>query len=134
MSFLSRIGFVETNEQERERLARAPEGSINHYLSTLPVNVPEWPQDLLIQLPWAPPRTNQTYRILVVPIAFRKNLLPEGVEEGPLPHKLHHGSWTCAVVYSDHPNYPVGGHRIVVSAAEIARGTQVAIETASTPF
>ncbi|MFG2684175.1 hypothetical protein ACGFYH_35740, partial [Streptomyces sp. NPDC048392] len=45
MSFLSRIGFVETEEQERTRLAQASEGSLNHYLSTLPVTglVPdEW--------------------------------------------------------------------------------------------
>ncbi|ELP66282.1 hypothetical protein ACOT81_38670 [Streptomyces sp. WI04-05B] len=125
MSFLSRIGLIETEEQERARLAQAPEGSINHYLSTLPVTIEEWPKDLLVELPWEPPRTDRPYRVVVVPIEFRKDALPEGVEEEPLPRKLHSGSWTCAVVFSDHPSYPVGGYRIVVSAAEIARGRKV---------
>ncbi|MFE6939594.1 hypothetical protein [Streptomyces chartreusis] len=56
-----------------------------------------------------------------MPIEFRKDLLPEGVEEEPLPRKRHSGSWTCAVVYSTHPSYPAGGFRIEVPAAEIAR-------------
>ncbi|WP_328689858.1 hypothetical protein OHA74_12215 [Streptomyces phaeochromogenes] len=125
MSFLSRIGFIETEEQERARLAQAPEGSINHYLSTLPVTIEEWPKDLLVELPWEPPRTDRPYRIVAVPIEFRKDALPEGVEEEPLPRKLHSGSWMCAVVFSDHPSYPVGGFRIDVPAAEIARGRRV---------
>ncbi|WP_338675949.1 hypothetical protein V1460_25495 [Streptomyces sp. SCSIO 30461] len=125
MSFLSRIGFIETEEQERTRLAQAPESSLNHYLSTLSVTIEEWPKDLLVELPWEPPRTNQSYRVVVVPIEFRKDALPDGVEEEPLPHKLHSGSWTCAVVYSDHPSYPVGGYRIIVPAAELARGRKI---------
>ncbi|MDL5199656.1 hypothetical protein [Streptomyces sp. ALI-76-A] len=125
MSFLSRIGFIETKEQEQARLAQAPEGSTNHYLSTLPVTIEEWPKDLVVELPWEPPRTDQSYRVVVVPIEFRKDLLPEGVEEEPLPRKRHSGSWTCAVVYSNHPSYPVDGYRIVVPAAELARGRRV---------
>lgn len=125
MSFLSRIGFIETEEQERTRLAQAPEGSLNHYLSTLPVTMEEWPKDLLVELPWEPPRTDRPYRIVVVPIEFRQDALPEGVEEEPLPRKRHSGSWMCAVVFSDHPSYPVGGFRIDVPAAEIARGRKV---------
>lgn len=125
MSFLSRIGFIETKEQEQARLAQAPEDSTNHYLSTLPVTIEEWPKDLVVELPWEPPRTDQSYRVVVVPIEFRKDLLPEGVEEEPLPRKRHSGSWTCAVVYSNHPSYPVGGYRIVVQAAELARGRRV---------
>ncbi|WP_329142919.1 hypothetical protein OIU91_04465 [Streptomyces sp. NBC_01456] len=125
MSFLSRIGFIETEEQERARLAQAPEGSLNHYLSTLPVTIDEWPKDLLVELPWEPPLTSQSYRVVVVPIEFRKDALPEGVEEEPLPRKRHSGSWMCAVVFSDHPSYPVGGFRIDVPAAEIARGRKV---------
>ncbi|MFF8917494.1 hypothetical protein ACF08M_30340 [Streptomyces sp. NPDC015032] len=125
MSFLEKIGFIETAEQERERLAQAPEGSINHHLSALPVNISEWPQDLLIQLPWEPPRTDQKRAVVVVPFQFHSDLRPEGVEEEPLPHKLHSGSWDCIVVSSDHPSYPVGGHHTVVSAAEIVRGTKV---------
>lgn len=125
MSFLSRIGFIETKEQEQARLAQAPEDSTNHYLSTLPVTIEEWPKDLVVELPWEPPRTDQSYRVVVVPIEFRKDLLPEGVEEEPLPRKRHSGSWTCAVVCSNHPSYPVGGYRIVVPAAELARGRRV---------
>ncbi|MGW3202290.1 hypothetical protein ACWDBD_48955 [Streptomyces sp. NPDC001118] len=125
MSFLSRIGFIETEEQEQTRLAQAPEGSLNHYLSTLPVTIEEWPKDLVVELPWQPPRTDQSYRVVVVPIEFRKDLLPEGVEEEPLPRKRHSGSWTCAVVFSTHPGYPAGGFRIVVPAAELARGWKI---------
>ncbi|MFD4946990.1 hypothetical protein ACFWNT_31810 [Streptomyces sp. NPDC058409] len=125
MSFLEKIGFIETAEQERERLAQAPEGSINHHLSTLPVNISEWPQDLLIQLPWEPPRTDQKRTVVVVPFQFHGDVRPEDIGEEPLPRKLHSGSWDCIVVSSDHPSYPVGGHRIVVSDAEIARGTKV---------
>ncbi|MFI5702648.1 hypothetical protein ACIA78_21700 [Streptomyces xanthochromogenes] len=127
MSFLSRIGFIETTEQEQARLASAPEGSTNHYLSTLPVTIETWPKDLLVELPWQQPRTDQSYRVVVVPIEFRKDLLPEGVEEEPLPRKRHSGSWTCAVVYSNHPSYPAGGYRIVVPAAELARGWRIDI-------
>ncbi|MFD8609490.1 hypothetical protein [Streptomyces sp. NPDC059631] len=125
MSFLSRIGFVETAEQEQARLAQAPGGSTHHYLSTLPVTIEEWPKDLLVELPWEPPRTDKSYRVVVVPIEFRKEALPDGVEEEPVPRKRHSGSWTCAVVYSDHPSYPVGGYRIVVPAAELARGRRI---------
>ncbi|WP_405824215.1 hypothetical protein OG705_29150 [Streptomyces sp. NBC_00838] len=130
MSFLCRIGFIETEEQERARLARGPEGSTNHYLSTLPVTIKEWPKDLLVELPWEPPRTDQAYRVVVVPIEFRKDALPGGVEEEPLPRKRHSGSWTCAVVFSTHPSYPAGGFRIIVPAAELARGRRIDLAAA----
>ncbi|MFD9602001.1 hypothetical protein [Streptomyces sp. NPDC059970] len=125
MGFFEKIGFIETEDQEQARLAQAPEGSLNHYLSTLPVTIAEWPKDLLVELPWEPPRTDQSFRVVVVPIEFRKDALPEGVEEEPLPRKRHSGSWMCVVVFSDHPSYPVGGFRIDVPAAEIARGRKV---------
>ncbi|GAA3257665.1 hypothetical protein GCM10010493_35090 [Streptomyces lavendulae subsp. grasserius] len=130
MSFLSRIGCIETEEQERTRLAQAPEGSLNHYLSTLPVTIDEWPKDLLVELPWQQPRTQQAYRVVVVPLEFREEALPEGVEEEPLPRKRHSGAWMCAVVFSDHPDYPAGGFRIDVPAAEIVRGRKVDLVTA----
>jgi hypothetical protein len=125
VEFLEKIGFIETQEQEQARLAQAPESSQNRYLSTLPVTIADWPKDLLVELPWEPPRTDRPYRVVVVPIEFRKDALPEGVEEEPLPRKRHSGSWMCAVVFSDHPSYPVGGHRIDVSDAEIARGRKI---------
>ncbi|MFJ2778181.1 hypothetical protein [Kitasatospora sp. NPDC087315] len=132
MSFLSSIGFIETEEQERTRLAQAPEGSLNRYLSTLPVTIDEWAKDLLVELPWQQPHTDRAYRIVVVPIEFREDALPEGVEEEPLPRKLHSGSWMCAVVFSDHPGYSAGGFRIDVPAAEIARGRKVDLAGALT--
>ncbi|MFE7116571.1 hypothetical protein ACFU99_14280 [Streptomyces sp. NPDC057654] len=125
MSFLSHIGLIETEEQEQARLAQAPEGSLNHCLSTLPVTIKEWPKDLLVELPWEPPRTDQAYRVVVVPIEFREDALPQDVEEEPLPRRLHSGSWTCAVVFSDHPSYPAGGFRIILPTAEIVRGRKV---------
>ncbi|MBK3584122.1 hypothetical protein JHN49_10425 [Streptomyces sp. MBT57] len=128
MSFLSRIGLIETEEQERARLAQAPEGSLNHYLSTLPVTIDEWPKDLLVELPWQQ-RTDRAHRVVVVPIEFRKDALPEGADEEPLPRKLHSGSWLCAVVFSNHPDYPVGGFRIDVPDAQIARGRKVDLAT-----
>ena len=127
MAFLELIGFVETSEQERDRLAQAPDGSINHFLSALPVTIPGWPLDLLIELPWIAPRTDRKYRVVVVPIEYQRDSLPDGVDQEPLPRKRNPGSWTCAVVSSDHPSYPVGGHRIVVTGAELARGKRISL-------
>lgn len=134
MSFLSRIGCIETEEQERARLAQAPEGSLNHYLSTLPVTIDEWPKDLLVELPGSSRARTRSYRIVVVPIEFREEALPEGVEEEPLPRKRHSGAWMCAVVFSDHPDYPASGFRIDVPAAEIVRGRKVDLATALAPL
>lgn len=125
MSFLERIGLVETVEQERDRLAQSPEGSINHALSKLPITIPEWPKDLLLELPWAATERS-THRVVVVPIDFRRDSRPQGEEETTLRQR-HSGSWACAVVASDHPSYPVGGYRIIVSAAELARGRKVTV-------
>ncbi|MFK0244529.1 hypothetical protein ACIQUM_07510 [Amycolatopsis azurea] len=128
MSFVSEIGVAESEEQERARLAQAPEGTTSHYLSTLPITITGWPQDLLVRLPWDPPHTGRSYSVVVVPITFLADPLPVGVDKEPRPGKLNSGSWGCAVVASDHPRYPVGGHRILVGADEIARGTSLSIE------
>jgi hypothetical protein len=127
MSFLERIGFIETAEQERTRLAQAPAGSRNHELSKLPVTIHQWPQDLLIELPWqATERGGQ--HVVVVPFEFRGESRPAGEEEAEsLPRRRHSGHWACAVVASDHPSYPVGGHRLSISSAELARGTRIEI-------
>lgn len=123
MSFLTRVGFLETPEQEQTRLASAPEGSISHALSHLPVVITEPLQDLLIQLPWAATdRTNA--RVVVVLIEFSPDIHPDGEDE-PRPRRRHVGHWECAVVSSDHPSYPVGGHRLSISTAELVRGTRV---------
>ena len=67
MSFLEKIGFVETAEQEAQRLAQSPEGSANHELSKLPVTIEQWPQDLLIELPWHATERGSGHRVVVVP-------------------------------------------------------------------
>lgn len=129
MSFLERVGFLETEAQEQARLALAPEGSISHALSKLPITLRGCPQDLLIELPWRD--TDKTdHRVVVVPIDYRPSARPTGDDETtPTPRRRHAGSWTCAVVYSEHPSYPVGGHRIVVGADELARGKQIELGT-----
>lgn len=123
MAFLERIGFIETEEQERERLAQAPEGSLNHELSKLPVTITGWLQDLLIELPWKATERGE-HRVVVVPIEYHGETCPAGEQE-QLPRKRHAGWWTCAVVASDHPSYPVGGHRLSIPTAELVRGTQI---------
>lgn len=42
----------------------------------------------------------------------------------------HDGSFGCIIVESGDPRYPVGGHRIDVSHAELRRGTIVTIAPA----
>ncbi|UJW28809.1 hypothetical protein L3Q67_26475 [Saccharothrix sp. AJ9571] len=125
MAFLTRTGFRETEEQERARLALAPEGSMSHYLSTLPITITEWLRDLLIELPWSATERS-AHRVVVVPIKFSPDARRESEEE-PLPRKRHSGHWECAVVSSDHPSYPVGGHRLSIAAAELARGRKISI-------
>ncbi|MFK0244528.1 hypothetical protein ACIQUM_07505 [Amycolatopsis azurea] len=122
MSFRS---FFESDEQERERLAEAPEGSSCHSLSQLPVTIREWPQDLIVALPWAA-LGRSDHHVAVVPIRFSPASRPEGPGEGLL-RKRYTGAWECVVVASDHPQYPIGGHRLSIPAAEIARGTKISI-------
>ncbi|GAA1457490.1 hypothetical protein NE857_21810 [Nocardiopsis exhalans] len=119
--------FTETAEQERERLASAPAGSKTHALSTLPVTILQWPQDLLIELPWRAIGESE-YRVVVVPFRFRAEIKPAvGRQREPRPRKRHSGSWDCIVVASDHPAYPVGGYRLSIPTIEIVRGTQIFI-------
>ena len=62
MDFRARI-VRETEEEERARLAASPEGSTNRHLSALPVRIAALPQDLLVRLPWDPPRTERPYTV-----------------------------------------------------------------------
>lgn len=128
MSFFEKIGFIETAEQERERLARAPEGSKSHALSQLPVTIEGWPEDLVIELPWAEMGlTDEPHRVVVVPFRYSPDSRPEGETDTALPHRRHAGWWDCIVVASDHPSYPVGGHRLSIPTAELVRGKRVDI-------
>lgn len=125
MSLLEKTGFIETAEQEAARLAQAPAGSKSHALSQLPVRIAQWPEDLLIELPWAEMGLNdEPHRVVVVPFRHLPDLFPEGTEP-PTPRHRHSGWWDCIVVASTHPSYPVGGHRLAIPSAELARGTQI---------
>lgn len=130
MSFLEKIGFIESPEQERERLAQAPEGSTSHSLSKLPVNITGWVQDMLIELPWAErtengePHLGKEYRVVVMPFEFHSDSRPNDAEE-QTPRHRNSGWWGCAVVASNHPSYPTGGYRLSISTAELVRGKQV---------
>lgn len=129
MAFTS---LFEPVEDEQVRLAQAPEGSLNHALSKLPVTIAEWPQDLLVELPWAATERSP-HRVVVVPIKYHKESGSEQREQGQLMWR-HTGSWDCVVVYSDHPSYPVGGYHLSISAAEVARGQKAVIENTRPPF
>lgn len=134
MSFLTRIGYLETAEAERDRLAACPEGSINHELSKLPVTITGPLQDLLIELPWKHTERGEhrRHRVVVVPFEYRGDSRPESEQE-TLPRRRHAGWWACAVVASDHPSYPVGGYRLSIPTAELVRGRHIDLFAEMTP-
>ena len=111
--------LYETREAEQARLASSPEGSINHYMSQLPVQITGPLDDLMIELPaTCEPEFHKT--IVVVP--FERS--PESKRDREdAPWRRNDGSWRCLVIASDHTSYPVGGHRIVVSESQLVRGT-----------
>lgn len=129
--------LFESDEAEAARLAAAPEGSTYHSLSSLPVNIRQFPEDLLIALPQTAhgftDAEGDPARVVVVPFVYRpapREKDAEGNEverEKPLRHD---GSFGCIIVESSDPRYPVGGHRIDVSYAELRRGTIVTIAPA----
>lgn len=116
----------ETPEQEVARLNSASEGSKLHALSTLPVTIKEWPQDLVIELPWQA----TGHRVAVVPIKYHTS--PQPADE--VPRRRYDGSWDCVVVASDHPSYPVGGFHLSIPAAELVRGEKIDLFAAVAPF
>lgn len=113
--------FFEAPEAEVARLAESPVTSINHTLSTLPVNIEGDLQDLMIQMPRM--GADDTHTMIVVPFLRVKLHADEIAAQRVLPHKRHTGWWTCLVVASDNPSYPVGGYRISVPEAQLVRGT-----------
>lgn len=112
--------FFETEAQEARRLAEDPETA---HLADLPVRTRTWPQDLLIELP-------RTEQIVVVPLVFTNAPLTMTT----FPQPRWSGEWDCVIVHSEDPEHPVGSEHITVTAVEIARGTQVAIEGTGPPF
>lgn len=108
---------LETPEAEAARLAQAPEGSTNHALSSMPVTMHGNIQDLLIELPSF--EGDPQHTIVVVPFDCYRY----GAEDDPtLPRRRYNNGWSCIVVASDHPSYPVGGHRISLPEYQLRRG------------
>lgn len=110
------VKIYEDAELEVARLAAAPEGSTNHRLSALPVNIEGPLDDLVIELPSLDPDTNR--RVVVVP--FKRTGYDDTDRELPLPR--HDGYWGCIVIASNDPSYKVGGHRLDISEHELVRG------------
>lgn len=109
---------LEAPEAEVARLAQSPVGSTNHALSQMPVNIRQRIQDLMIELPHFDGDPKHT--IVVVPTESR----PYAREDQEvLPRRRHNRSWTCIVVASDHPSYPVGGYRLSLPEYQLVRGT-----------
>lgn len=88
----------ETDEQATARLAAAPEGSINHQLSKLPVTVREWPLGFVLWLP--------RVGVAVVPFEYRNP------------------GWNCIVVKGNEA-YGVGGYSLSISDDEIRRAERI---------
>lgn len=116
----------EDPELEVARLAAAPEGSRNHVLSTLPVNIAGVLEHRLIEIPSA---TMNGHTVVVLPT---EQWLPPS-ERGQLPWKRHRGSWRCIVVASDHPSYPAGpgGWLIDIPEAQLVRGVERSLAPAA---
>lgn len=111
--------LFETHEDEQARLASSPVGSINHYMSQLPVVITGDLQDKMIELPaTCEPEFHKT--IVVVP--FERSAEPKHDREHT-PWRRNDGYWRCLVIASDHTSYPVGGYRIDVSESQLVRGT-----------
>lgn len=125
MSFMDAV--VESEAEERARLAKAPVGSTTHELSWLPVNITQWPEGLIINLPRLPyvDGALPEHDIVVVPVRYSPES-PATKSDLPAPQKHYRngGQWTCIVVASNHASYPVGGHRLSIPAAQLVRGTQ----------
>jgi hypothetical protein len=111
--------LIETPEAEVARLAQAPVGSTSHALSLMPVNIRGNVQDLLIELPSLAGDPQHT--IVVVPTESHR--YSRGAESETLPRRRYDCTWTCIVVASDHPSYPVQGYRISVPEHQLVRGT-----------
>jgi hypothetical protein len=109
--------FTESEAEEAARLALSPEGSINHCMSKLPVQIHGWIEDLMIEMPHSAGFDRHT--VIVVPFRYHRYQRDES-----LPRRAHDGSWDVIVVASNHPSYPVGGHRLSIPEMQLVRGTQ----------
>lgn len=121
------VTIFEAPELEVARLAAAPVGSENHTLSTLPVQIQGPIDDLVIELPR---ETNHGHSIVVVPFLRQPD---SSVERETMPYRRYRTWWSVIVVASNHPSYPVGGHRLAISESALVRGTLRSIEVPPAP-
>lgn len=117
---------LETPEAEAARLAQSPEGSTNHALSAMPVTIHGDIRDVMIELPSF--KGDPAHTIVVVPF---DSYHYGARDEATLPRRRYNYGWTCIVVASDHPSYPVGGYRIVLPEYQLRRGTLRTLEPAA---
>jgi hypothetical protein len=110
--------MFEAPEVEAARLAQSPVGSRNHALSQIPVNIKQSLQDLMIELPHFEDEPRHT--IVVVPVESHRHSTTDPTAQ---PRRRYNSSWTCIVVASDHPSYPVGSYRISLPEYQLVRGT-----------
>ena len=118
----------ESREEEVARLLTHTPGSFMHSLATLPENISEWPRDKIIQLPNQHPTGDGTGEIAVLPYRYRPSN-----SDSRVPRERNPGSWSCVVVASTHPSYPVGGYDIEVPTVLLVRGREVSIDLVTTP-
>ena len=85
----------------------------------LPVNIKGNIQDLLIELP----DLDHGNRKLVVVPTERHAISNREYTTGE-PRRRYDFSWTCIVVASTHPDYPVGCWRLSFPEYQLKRGTQ----------
>lgn len=114
----------EAPEAEVARLAQSPAGSSNQAPSQIPVNIRDNVQDQLIELPYL--HEDKPHTIVVVPIESHR-VTPH---DGEFPLKRYRSAWTCVVVASDHPSYPIGGFRVSIPEHQLVRGTVRTLATA----
>ncbi|MHA3723846.1 hypothetical protein ACXR2T_08195 [Leucobacter sp. HY1910] len=100
--------LFESPADEAARLALSPVGSADHALAALPVNIEEFPRDLLILLP---DLHGNGERIIVVPFAHADDRALASPQTRPL--RRHAGYWRCLVVSSNNAHYPAQGSRLV---------------------
>lgn len=114
MTVYSAFGGItaDADEAELELLMAATDGSRFRQLADMPVTLREWPRGVPILLP---PHSDDDNKVVVV--------VPVEARGASVETKW----WNCIVVHSTDDRYPVGGHDVIVSAAEIRRGRKVAV-------
>ncbi len=112
--------FKQMFEDPEAEVARAS-GLNGRRLSRYQVNIDGPLQDRPIWLPDFYHTGCETPLRLLVVVPFLRHAYYEDNPDG-MPRKRYWASWDCIVIASDIPEYPVGGHRIVIAEEELVRG------------